>query len=213
MILAAVLIDGVFPPVPGETIVVAASAAAMSIGQPNLLLVALCTAVGAIVGDNLTFSIGRAVGVERFGWMRRRRMRAALQFAGDSLGKRPAVAIVAARYVPIGRVAVNLVAGATGLARRRFVALSVVAGTLWAVHSVLIGTIAGQWFHGNPALGMLVGIVMGVAVGAVIDQAARFVGRRRDRASAQTAFGVVRPVAGRVPQPVARPVAQSGETE
>ena len=45
--------------------------------------------------------------------MRGPRMQAAFRWAGRELRKRPASLILVARFVPIGRVAVNLTAGAT----------------------------------------------------------------------------------------------------
>lgn len=178
VIVLAVLIDAFFPPVPSESVVIAATAAAVSIGQPNVALVVGCAALGAIAGDNITFAIGRLVGIDRFAWMRRRRMRAALDAATRGMAKRPAVILMTARYIPVGRVAVNLVAGASGFPRRRFFGLSVIAGVTWAVYSVVIGLVAGHWLHGSPVLGMLVGVAAGVATGVLIDLVMRLARRR-----------------------------------
>ena len=186
VIALAVLIDAFFPPVPSESVVIAASAAAVSVGLPNIGLVIVCAALaalGAIAGDNITFAIGRIVGIDRFAWMRRRRMRAALDATRRGMARRPAVIVMTARYVPVGRVAVNLVAGATGFSRARFFGLSVIAGTTWAAYSVAIGLLAGRWLHGNPLLGMVVGICAGAATGVIIDVVMRLVARRRDAVS------------------------------
>jgi membrane protein DedA with SNARE-associated domain len=181
VIVLAVLIDAFFPPVPSESIVIAAAAAAVSVGQPNIALVVACAAVGAIAGDNLTFAIGRKVGLTRFTWMRRPRMRAALDSAGRGIAKRPAVFLMSARYVPVGRVAVNLVTGASGFPRRKFFLLSVLAGVSWAVYSVAIGLLAGHLLHGNALLGMLFGIAGGLASGVIVDQVMRLITRRESR--------------------------------
>ncbi|WP_460530925.1 DedA family protein [Humibacter ginsengiterrae] len=181
VIVLAVLIDAFFPPVPSESIVIAAAAAAVSVGQPNIALVVACAAAGAIAGDNLTFAIGRKVGLERFAWMRRPRMRAALDSAGRGIAKRPAIFLMSARYVPVGRVAVNLVTGASGFPRRKFFLLSVLAGMSWAAYSVAIGLLAGHLLHGNALLGMLFGIAGGLASGVIVDQVMRLVNRRESR--------------------------------
>jgi membrane protein DedA with SNARE-associated domain len=186
VIVLVVVIDAFFPPVPSESIVIAAAAAAVSVGQPNIALVVACAAAGAIAGDNLTFAIGRSVGLDRFGWMRRPRMHAALQSAGRGISRRPAVFLMSARYVPIGRVAVNLMAGASGIPRRRFFLLSVLAGVSWAVYSVAIGLAAGHLLHGNALLGMLVGIAGGLASGVIVDQVMRLVARRQSKARSAT---------------------------
>ncbi len=182
VVIAVVFVDAFFPPVPSESVVIAAAAASISVGQPNIALVIACAAAGAIIGDNVTFSIGRLVGLDRFSWMRRRRMRAALGWARRNLDRRAAVLLLTARYVPVGRVAVNLVAGASGFSRARFFGLSVLAGISWAVYSVTVGLLAGHWLHGNPLLGMIVGIVLGLATGVVIDAVLRAATRRREQA-------------------------------
>ncbi|WP_271177020.1 DedA family protein [Leifsonia poae] len=179
VVIAVVFVDAFFPPVPSETVVIAAAAASISVGQPNIALVVACAAAGAILGDNLTFTIGRLVGLDRFAWMRRRRMRAALDAAHRGLDRRAAVLLMTARYVPIGRVAVNLVAGASGFSRARFFGLSVLAGITWSVYSVTVGLLAGQWLHGNPVLGMLVGVALGLVTGVVIDAVIRMIAQRR----------------------------------
>jgi membrane protein DedA with SNARE-associated domain len=184
VIALAVLIDAFLPPIPSESLVIAAAAAAVSVGHPNLVLVVACAAVGAIIGDNLTFTIGRRLGLERFAWMRRRRMHAALQSAGRGIARRPAVFLMSARYVPVGRVAVNLVAGASGFPRRKFFLLSVVAGVTWATYSVAIGLLAGHLLHGNALLGMLVGIAGGVLSGVIVDLVMRLAARRSARTHA-----------------------------
>lgn len=177
LVVAVVFVDAFFPPVPSESVVIAAAAASISVGQPNIALIVLCAAVGAIAGDNVTFAIGRGVGVTRFQWMRRPRMQAAVGRARAGLDRRAAVLLLTARYIPVGRVAVNLVAGASGFPRRRFFTLSILAGLSWSAYSVTVGLLAGHWLHGNPLLGMLAGIAMGVATGLLIDAGMRFTRR------------------------------------
>lgn len=182
LVLGVVFVDAFFPPVPSESIVIAAAVAGVSVGQPNVALVVVFAAIGAIAGDNLTFAIGRAVGLDRFRWMRRPRMQAALGWARRGLERRAAVLLMTARYVPVGRVAVNLVAGASGFSRPRFFGLSVLAGISWAAYSVTVGLLAGHLLHGNAFLGMLVGIGMGLVTGVLVDAGIRLAAKRRSSA-------------------------------
>ncbi len=184
VVFAVVLVDAFFPPVPSESVVIAAAAAAVATGNPNLPLLLACAAAGAVAGDNLTFAIGRAVGLERFRFERRPRLRAALDRARRGIHSRAGVLVLSARYVPVGRVAVNLVAGAAGVSRLRFLMLSAIAGASWALYSVTVGVLAAHWLHGNAFLAMLIGIAVGVAVGFVVDALLRASGRRRDAAEA-----------------------------
>lgn len=170
-IFAVCVIDGFFPPVPSETIVIAAAAAGAATGEWAMLVGAMiAAAAGAIVGDNIAFAIGRRLGLDRWRWMRRDSARRAIGWAREGLHRRATVLILTARYIPVGRVAVNVTAGATGLAPRRFLGLSALAGLSWAVYSVGIGLFAGRWLSGNPLLAALLGIAIALTIGVVIDR-------------------------------------------
>jgi membrane-associated protein len=172
LLLAAIcLIDAFFPPVPSETVVVGVAALAVSTGTPWLWLVILVSAVGAIIGDNIAYAIGRGIGTARFSWMRRPRVAAAFAWARRGLDRRPASLILTARYIPVGRIAVNMMAGATRFPRRRFVPLSVVAGASWAAYSVAIGTLFGHWFHDNPIIAVVFAIAFAIITGLIVDRA------------------------------------------
>ncbi|MDP9986767.1 VTT domain-containing protein [Arthrobacter sp. FW306-05-C] len=169
LVLACCIIDGFFPPVPSESVVVGLAAVAATADVPNPLLLALVAAAGAFSGDNIAYLLGRRVGTTRWGWMRGPRMQSAFRWAGRELRKRPASLILVARFVPIGRVAVNLTAGVTRYPHLRFVGLTVLSASLWAGYSVAIGLFFGQWFEDNHLLGAAIAIVCAVALGIVVD--------------------------------------------
>jgi membrane-associated protein len=169
LVLACCLIDGFFPPIPSESVVVGLAAVAATADVPNPWLLMLVAGVGAFSGDNIAYVIGRRVGTRRWSWMRGPRMQSAFRWAGQELRKRPASLILVARFVPIGRVAVNLTAGVTHYPRLRFVGLTVLSATLWAGYSVGIGLFFGQWFEDNHLLGAAIAIVCAVALGIVVD--------------------------------------------
>ncbi|KAB1864837.1 DedA family protein [Microbacterium algeriense] len=181
VLLSVTIIDGFFPPVPSETVLVAAAAVATSTGEGNLLLLGVVAAVGAAIGDNIAFWIGRRIGTERFAWMRRPRVAAAFAHAQRALDRRSATLILGARYIPVGRVAVNMTAGGLGFPWRRFLPLSLVAGLSWSAFSLMIGLLAGAWIKDQPLLSAGLGIVVALVIGVVIDRiaAAR---RRREPA-------------------------------
>jgi membrane-associated protein len=171
LVLACCLIDGFFPPIPSESVVVGLAAVAATADVPNPWLLMLVAGVGAFSGDNIAYLIGRRVGTRRWSWMRGPRMQSAFRWAGKELRKRPASLILVARFVPIGRVAVNLTAGVTHYPRLRFVGLTVLSATLWAGYSVGIGLFFGQWFEDNHLLGAAIAIVCAVALGIAVDVA------------------------------------------
>jgi membrane protein DedA with SNARE-associated domain len=168
--LVVALVDGFFPPVPSETVLVAAAAVAASTGRPNLLLLGAAAAIGAAIGDNIAFAIGRTVGVHRFRWMRRPGPERAFARAAGALETRGAGLILGARFIPVGRVAVNVSAGALGYPWRRFAVLSVLGGACWTVYSVALGLLAGAWLRDQPLLSAVIGVVLAVGLGLIVDR-------------------------------------------
>ena len=169
LVLACCIIDGFFPPIPSESVVVGLAAVAATADVPNPWLLMLVAALGAFSGDNIAYLIGRRVGTRRWHWMRGPRMQSAFRWAGQELRKRPASLILVARFIPIGRVAVNLTAGVSHYPHLRFVGLTVLSATLWAAYSVGIGLFFGQWFENNHLLGAAIAIVCAVGLGIVVD--------------------------------------------
>lgn len=187
VMFATAVIDGFFPPIPSETVLVAAAAVAASTGETNLPLLITVAAIGAMIGDNIAYAIGRSVGTTRFAWMRRPRVAAAFERAQRTLTRSGAPLILGARYIPVGRVAVNMSAGALGYPWRRFVPLSAVAGLTWALYSAGIGLVAGHWLEDQPLLSAVFGIAFALIIGVIIDRVAAARRRRQARAEAALA--------------------------
>ncbi len=182
LVFACCVIDGFFPPIPSESVVVGLAAVAATADVPNPVLLIATAAAGAFLGDNLAYLFGRGTGTQRWAWMRGPRMQGAFLWAGRELRKRPASLILVARFVPIGRVAVNLTAGATRYPRSRFMSLTVLSALLWAGYSVGIGLFVGPWFEENHVLGAAIAIVCAVVLGLAVDYV---ISRLRGRATAE----------------------------
>lgn len=178
-LFALCTIDGFFPPVPSESIVITLAVTAHTTGMPNIWLVLVVAMAGAWCGDQIAFSLGRWISTDRIPWLRTQRGRRAVERAERAIAHRGASFILGARYVPIGRVAVNMTAGAVGYRRERFVAVTTVAAIMWAVYSVLIGLAAATWLGHSTLLAMGVGVVGGVLTGFAIDRVMARVARRR----------------------------------
>ncbi len=162
-------IDGFFPPVPSESAVIALASLSMSHGQPALPLVILVAAAGAFTGDQIAYTIGGRVAIRELRIFRSPKAQAALDWADEALKTRGASFIIAARYIPVGRVAVNMTAGALHYPRRRFVGLAAIAAITWACYSSAIGIGAAHLLEGHPVYAMLLGIVGGIVIGLVVD--------------------------------------------
>jgi membrane-associated protein len=184
LVAACCLADAVFPVVPSESVLIAVATVSTATVGPSLWSLVLVAAVGAWIGDHLVFHLGRAVGPERWRWMRRPRTARAIAWAAAALERRGALYIVTGRFIPGGRVAVNFVAGSTRYPRGRFAATAALAAVIWASYSVLVGLVFGSIFEGQPVLAMVTGIVVACAAGLLLDAV---FGRARRRSAGEPA--------------------------
>jgi membrane protein DedA with SNARE-associated domain len=152
-----VALDGPFPVVPSEPLLMTASAVAIGAEDVPMALGLLAAAfVGSVAGDHLLFGLGRTSrrlarpgtgGIG--GWVRR------------NIADRPAVTIVGARFVPAGRLVSTTAAGRYGLSPRRFLPCSLASSALWACYMMSVGLLLGPLTGGDPLRGLLAGIAMG----------------------------------------------------
>lgn len=177
------LIDGFFLFLPSETAIVALATVSSHIGHPNIWLLWAGGALGAILGDNVAYYLGRALGTTRFRWMRRPKVAAAFGWAHKELEKRGAVLIFTARYIPVGRIAVNFTAGATRFSHRQFFILDAFAAVTWAGYSVGIGVLAGgmKFLHHNQLLSIGIAVVAAVIMGFLVDHAMKLLHKWLDK--------------------------------
>lgn len=131
--------------VPGETIVIVSGVLA-SLGVLELPALMVVVALGAIVGDNVSYQLGRRFGRD---WLLRHGRRFGLHEARLARVERvyerwggPAVTV--GRFVGFLRPLVPFVAGAARMPYARFVAFNLSACMAWAVVTVLIGYVLGE---------------------------------------------------------------------
>lgn len=99
------------PIFPSESLVIAVVALAVSAGSPPLWAVVVVAIAGAMCGDVTTYHIGRRAVRRSWRWLQWVRVARVLDWAERLVARKPATIIVAARYIPGGRVAVNFTAG------------------------------------------------------------------------------------------------------
>lgn len=157
---AAATIDGFFPPLPSESVVIALAALSAAGGEPDVRLLGAVAAAGAFTGDQVAYAIGRHVPVHRVPVVRTERGRRAVAWAGNALASRGAAFIIGARFVPVGRVAVTMTAGSVGFSRRRFGLFVGLAALAWSAWSIVLGVGAGH---------LLAGVVVDRVVRRLVD--------------------------------------------
>jgi undecaprenyl-diphosphatase len=142
-IVEAIAIVGTF--IPGTVIVMGVSGAAAAAGQPMLPFLAVA-AVGAVLGDFLSYWIGyRYRFVVRQWWPLAQRPR--LMASADRFFARYGpYSLVLGRFSPVLRSTVPLVAGITGMPLGRFLLANVTSALLWAAVHIWPAQIAGLSF-------------------------------------------------------------------
>ena len=168
---------------PSETAVVTLGALWASTGHPHVALVVAVAALGAVAGDTACFFIGRHIGLDRWAWQKRGRIGVAIDRVRSTILQRTAVLIFTARYIPFARIAVNLTAGASGVAPRRFIPLSSVAGLSWALYNVAVGSLFGAMMPDTPLLAIVCSIAVAMILGFLVDSLIRVSARRHGESS------------------------------
>jgi len=177
--------DGFFPAVPSESVIVTLSSLWSSSGRPLIWIVALLAWAGAFTGDNVGYLIGRTVGTERFRFLREGKGKVAVEAAESGLNKRALLFLMTARYIPFGRTAVNLVAGAVHYPHRKFWHRSLASTFVWAVYSCVIGAVAGAWFENHHLLAVTVALVLAVVIALVVERLVTALHRALDARAAR----------------------------
>jgi membrane protein DedA with SNARE-associated domain len=132
-------------PIPGETALIAAGVLA-SQGKLEIELVIACAAVGAIIGDNIGYSIGRRGArslLVRPGRFQRERL-AALEVAEPFFERHGPKAVFFGRFVLGLRVWASWMAGATRMQWRSFVFWNACGGITWATAVGLLAYYLGH---------------------------------------------------------------------
>lgn len=138
-------IESIGIPFPGETILVAAAIYAGA-GHLSIVGVMLAAALGAIIGDNIGFLVGRYGGFQllhRFGKYLKiypRHLKHAEHFFQKHGGK----TVFWGRFVSLLRMWAAFLAGANRMDWRRFLLYNAAGGIIWAVFYSLLGYLLGR---------------------------------------------------------------------
>jgi membrane protein DedA with SNARE-associated domain len=134
VVFLLVMIESIGVPVPGETALIAAALYAGSTGKLQIWWVIAVAIAGAIVGDNIGYSIGRYGGAKlllRYG--HKVRLHEGRLKIGIWLFRRHGGKVVFwGRFVSILRTWAAFLAGANHMAWPRFLAFNAAGGIVWA---------------------------------------------------------------------------------
>ena len=161
-------------PVPSSMMMLAAGAFAAS-GDLDLLPVAAAALLGAILGDQAGYQIGRLGLGAAEGWLRKSPARAAvIDRARASLLTKGAVAVFLSRWLfSVLGPSVNLLAGGMRMNWTTFTIMAIAGECIWVVVYIGVGYSAGSQLSevtellGN-ATGLATSLLIAIGLGAVL---------------------------------------------
>jgi len=129
---------------PGDSLLFAAGLFAAR-GSLNIVVITIGCAIAAVAGDQVGYSFGNKVGPSLFKRPDSRLFKQEyLAKAEEFFEHYGAKAIILARFVPIVRTFVPVVAGAGSMHYRTFLRNNIIGGVLWAVLFVQLGYWLGK---------------------------------------------------------------------
>jgi membrane-associated protein len=179
IVFLVALLDALIPLVPSETTVITAGVVAAA-GDLSLPLIIPAAAVGAFVGDNSAYLIGRRFGsraTDRFFSGDKARNR--IEWAQRQVSERGGELIAVGRFIPGGRTAVAVSAGTLRFPWPRFALFDAAAALGWALYASLLGYFGGRAFEKAPWKGLLLALGIAFAVVGGIELARWLLKRRR----------------------------------
>ncbi|MCX6529295.1 MAG: DedA family protein, partial [Actinobacteria bacterium] len=178
IIFSVALLDSVVPIVPSESMVIVGGVAA-GLGDLEIPLVIVVAAIGAFLGDNMSYIIGRRAS----GFIDRRYRRTEkganrLDWAHNQLEDRGGPLLITARFIPGGRTLLTLTCGVTHQNQRWFAKWVGIAAVIWASYASLLGFIGGKTFKDNHAMAFGVAFAMALAATGTIELVRHFRNRK-----------------------------------
>ncbi len=134
----------VMPFLPGDSLLFVVGALC-GVGLMNLPLVMALLIVAAILGDQVNYSIGRAIGPRVWQWEQSRWFnKRAFEQAHAFYERYGGITIVLARFMPFIRTFAPFVAGVSAMDRAKFTFYNVIGALIWVIGLTLAGYLFGN---------------------------------------------------------------------
>jgi membrane-associated protein len=170
VVLASVsLLDSFLPLIPSEPVIILAGVFAGT-GDASLTLVILAVGIGAFLGDQIPYGLGRWLGKR----MEKRlppgtRRRATHDWMARQLHTRGGVVLLTTRFIPVGRYLATITTGMVRYKYGNYLFFTLLGGLVWSAYTVLSGYLGGKVFQDNAVLATLVGVGLALLLAAVIE--------------------------------------------
>ncbi|HEY1349430.1 MAG TPA: DedA family protein [Ktedonobacteraceae bacterium] len=166
-----IMIESSGIPFPGETMLLLASFYAAVDHQLHIPLVIACASLGAIIGDNLGYTIGRTGGytlIRRFGryvFLKEEHLKRAERFFQKHGDK----TVFFGRFFAVLRAWAAFLAGINRMRWSAFLLYNAAGGIVWAIVYGCLGFFAGRVFHDNfDTVEQLAGTISWVGAGLIV---------------------------------------------
>ena len=172
VVLVISLLDSVVPVVPSETTVIIGGVAASAAGDGPypVYLVILAGAIGAFLGDNISYELGhRASHLVRRRAAKKESTARKLKWASDQIEERGGLLLITARFIPGGRTLLTLSCGFTHQSHRWFAGWVAVAVSIWATYASILGYAFGSQFEDDHTLAFLLAFAAALTITVIIE--------------------------------------------
>jgi membrane-associated protein len=173
VIFIIAFLDSVIPIVPSETTVIIGGVAAASTENPApypLALVIVAGALGAFLGDNSAYAIGRhwSPRFERRA-LRKEKFHRRLEWARTQIRLRGGLLLITARFIPGGRTVLTLSSGITRQPRLWFVMWTAIAATIWASYAAGLAYVIGDALEDDHTVAFWVAFGTALSINVLIE--------------------------------------------
>jgi membrane-associated protein len=134
---------------PGDSLIVTAGLLAATTGVFNVYLLGLLLTVASIIGNTVGYAIGKAAGPRLF--TRENSLlfnKKHLYRAHEFYERHGGATVIIARFMPIVRTFVPVVAGMAGMDYRRYTLFNLIGGVGWIWSMLFIGYFLGRYIPG-----------------------------------------------------------------
>ena len=178
--------SGLFPaPLPGDSLLVLAGAFSATDAHSkdphlNLAVVLIGAFVLAVAGAQFGFWIGHRYGIKLFKPDAHIFKTAYLERAEEFFERRGAFAVVLARFIPVVRTIVPILAGSSRMEGKRFFAANVIGAFVWTFGTVLLGYTLGKTLNIDRYIYPIVALII---VASLIPPFLEYRKHRREKAA------------------------------
>jgi membrane-associated protein len=161
-------------------------------GNQSLALVIAAGALGAFLGDNTAYLIGRRLSAGIGRWATRKPKRQArLDWANKQIRQRGGLLLITARFIPGGRTALTVSSGITHQSHPWFAAWVGAAAVIWASYAALLGFVGGKAFKDDHTKAFLLAFAAAITMTVLIEIVRHTRARRASRRDAAAAAALL----------------------